>query len=216
MRRWVALVLAAAFWAAAPALAAAPKADFSGAFLGLQTQYGFGAQGDWCGCTFAPPVTDSAGGEGGTLAGLQAGYDWRFGSFVVEAGVRVSYADLGFDRVCAAAARCEGALDWLAEAQLSAGFVIFGDMLLVATAGLAAGDVEAVAGGALKTTATHDGHVFAARAEQAMSHGWRMGVEYRYYEMEGTNRLDTPTSPAADVAIAWSAHVVGVTIANEF
>ena len=43
-----------------------------------------------------------------------------------------------------------------------------------------------------------------------------MGVEYRYYEMEGTNRLDTPTTAASDVAIAWTAHVVGLTIANEF
>ncbi|MFM9863010.1 MAG: outer membrane protein [Micropepsaceae bacterium] len=216
MRRWVALVLGLAFFAGAPAFAAAPKADFSGAFLGLQSEYGFGATGDWCGCTFVTPVTDSAGGEGGILAGVQAGYDWRFGPFVVEAGVRVSYADLGFDRVCAAAARCDGALDWLAEAQLSAGVVIFGDMLIAATAGLAAGDVEAIAGGALKTTATHDGHVFALRGEQAMSHGWRFGVEYRYYEMEGTNRLDTPTSAPADVAIAWTAHVVGLTVANEF
>lgn len=216
MLRWGALGLAAMIWAAAAAFAAAPKADFSGAFLGLQTEYGFGAQGDWCGCTFSPAVTDSAGGEGGMLAGLQAGYDWRFGSFVVEAGVRASYADLGFDRVCAGAARCEGALDWLAEAQVSAGFVFFGDTLVVATAGLAAGDVDAVAGGAIKSTATHDGHVFGLRGEQAMSDGWRFGIEYRYYDMEGTNRLDTPTSPPSDVDIAWTAHVVGLTIANEF
>lgn len=216
MLRWGALGLAAMFLAVATAFAAAPKADFSGAFLGLQTEYAFGAQGDWCGCTFTPAITDSAGGEGGMLAGVQAGYDWRFGSFVVEAGVRASYADLGFDRVCAGPARCEGALDWLAEAQLSAGFVFFGDMLLVASAGLAAGDVEATAGGAIKSTATHDGHVFGVRGEQGMSGGWRFGVEYRYYDMEGTNHLDTPTSAASDVAIAWTAHVVGLTIANEF
>ncbi len=216
MLRWGALGLAAMFWAAATAFAAAPKADFSGAFLGIQTEYGFGAQGDWCGCSFVTPVTDSAGGEGGMLAGVQAGYDWRIGGLIIEAGVRASYADLAFDRVCAGAARCEGALDWLAEAQVSAGFVIFGDMLVAATAGFAAGDVEAVAGATLKSTATHDGHVFALRGEQAMSGGWRFGLEYRYYEMEGTNRLDTPTSAPSDVAITWTAHVVGLTIANEF
>lgn len=216
MLRWVALLWAAAVLAAWPAAAATPKADFSGAFLGLQTEYGFGAAGDWCGCSFVTPVTDSAGGEGGLLAGAQAGYDWRFGSFVVEVGARASYADLGFDRVCAGAARCEGTLDWLGEAQVSAGFVFFGDMLLVGTAGLVAGDVTASAGGTLQNTATHDGHVFALRGEQAMSGGWRMGLEYRYYEMDGTNRLDTPTSAATDVAVTWTAHVVGLTIANEF
>lgn len=216
MLRWVGVGLAAVLWAAGSALASAPKADFSGAFLGIQSEYGFGAQGDWCGCTFTPAVTDSAGGEGGVLAGVQAGYDLRFGSLVIEAGVRASYADIGFDRMCAAAARCEGALDWLAEAQVSAGFVIFGDTLVAAGAALAAGDVEAVAGGALKSTATHDGQVFILRAEQAMSGGWRFGAEYRYYEMDGTNRLDTPTSAPADVAIRWTAHVIGLTIANEF
>ena len=216
MLRWVTLVLAAVVWAASPASAATPKADFEGAFLGLQTEYGFGASGDWCGCSFVTPAADSAGGEGGILAGVQAGYGWRFGSFVVEAGARASYADLAFDRMCAAAARCEGALDWLAEAQVSAGLVFFGDMLLVGTAGLAAGDVTASAGGALRNTSTHDGHVFAVRGEQAMSGGWRMGIEYRYYEMDGTNRLDTPTNAASDVAVTWTAHVVGLTIANEF
>jgi opacity protein-like surface antigen len=216
MQRWVALVLAAAVWAAAPAHAATPKADFDGAFLGLQTEYGFGAHADWCGCSFLTPVTDQAGGEGGMIAGAQAGYDWRFGSFVVEIGVRASYADIGFDSVCTATARCDGALAWLAEAQVSAGFVLFEDLLIVGTAGLAAGDVEATAGGAAKSTETHDGHVFALRGEQAMSGGWRFGLEYRYYDMKGTNALDTPTTPIADVDIAWTAHVIGLTIANEF
>jgi hypothetical protein len=216
MRRWVALTLSAAMWAAWPAQAAAPKADFDGAFLGLQTEYAFGASGDWCGCSFVTPATATAGGEGGIIAGAQAGYDWRFGAFVVEIGARVSYADLGFDRVCAGTARCDGALDWLAEAQVSAGFVVFGDLLIAGTAGLAAGDVTATAGGALESTATNDGHVLAVRGEQAMSGGWRFGLEYRYYEMDGTNRLDTPTSAAADVDVTWTAHVVGLTIANEF
>ena len=216
MLRWGAFGLAAVIWAATTAFAATPKADFNGAFLGLQTEYGFGAHGDWCGCSFVTPATDAVGGEGGIVAGLQAGYDWRFGAFVVEAGERASYADLAFDRVCAAAARCEGELDWLGEAQVSAGFVVFGDMLLLASAGLAVGDVQAAAGGTLRTSATHDGHVFALRGEQAMSGGWRMGIEYRYYDMEGTNRLDTPTSAPSDVDITWTAHVVGLTIANEF
>lgn len=216
MLRWVALCLAAAVSAAWPASAAAPKADFSGAFLGLQTEYGFGAHGDWCGCSFVTPATDAAGGEGGIIAGAQAGYDIRFGAFVLEAAVRASYADLGFDRVCAGTARCEGALTWLGEAQVSAGFVVFDDILIVGSAGLVGGDVRATAGGRLESSEIHDGHVYAVRGEQAMSGGWRFGIEYRFYEMDGTNRLDTPTSAASDVDIAWTAHVIGLTIANEF
>ena len=216
MLRWGALGLAAMFWAAATAFAAGPAADFNGAFLGLQTEYGFGAHADWCGCTYVTPLTDAAGGEGGMIAGGQAGYDLRFGSFVVEAGVRASYADLGFDRVCAGPTRCVGNLNWLGEAQLTAGFVVFGDILIAGSAGLAAGDVTASAGGIVTSSEIHDGHVFGGRAEMAMSDGWRFGLEYRFYDMQGTNTVDTPTTAPADVDIKWTAHVVGLTIANEF
>ena len=184
--------------------------------MGLQTEYGFGAQGDWCGCSFVPPAADAAGGEGGIIVGAQAGYDVRLGALVIEAGLRASYGDLAFDRLCAGAARCEGRLSWLGEAQVSAGFVVFGDMMLVGTAGLAAGDVQASAGGAIRESDVHTGRVFGVRGEQAMSGGWRFGLEYRYYDMQGTNALDTPTSPVADVDIKWNAHVIGLTIANEF
>lgn len=214
MFRWG--VLLAAVMAAAPgAFAATPKADFDGASLGLQTAYGFGAQGDWCGCSFVAPVSNAAGGEGGVVTGALAGYDFRFGSFVAGLGLRLSYADLAFDNVCAGTARCVGALDWLGEAELRAGLVI-GDILIAGSAGLAAGDVEANAGGRLTTSEIHDGHAFGLRGELAMGGGWRYGLEYRYTEMDGTNRLDTPTSAAGDVAISWHAHTVGLTIANEF
>jgi outer membrane immunogenic protein len=215
MFRWG--VLLAALMAAVPtAFAAAPKADFSGAYLGLQTSYGFGVQGDWCGgCSFIGPVSGAAGGEGGVVAGAVGGYDFSFGSFVAGVGLRASYADLAFDTLCGAAAQCRGALDWLGEAEVRAGFVI-GDILVSGSAGLAVGDVEATAGGALTTSEIHDGHVFGLRGELTMSGGWRYGLEYRYTEMEGTNRLDTPTSAASDVAISWSAHTVGLTIVNEF
>lgn len=215
MFRW--LVMLAALMAAAPGVfAAAPKASFDGAYLGLQTAYGFGAQGDWCGgCSFLGPASGAAGGEGGVVAGAIAGYDFRFGSFVVGLGVRASYADLAFDNQCAGSARCRGALDWLGEAEVRAG-VIIGDILVSGSAALAAGDVEASAGGLLKTSSIHDGHAFGLSGELSMSGGWRYGLEYRYSEMDGTNRLDTLTSAADDVAISWTAHTVGLTIVNEF
>jgi hypothetical protein len=214
MRR-IGILFAVALAAAPSAFAGRENASFDGAYLGVQTAYGFGAQGDWCGCTFLPPVSDAAGGEGGILSGVQAGFDWRMGSFVAGVGVRGSYADLAFDKVCAGAARCEGKLDWLSEAELRAG-VIFGDVLVAGSAGLGLGSVEASAGGALKSSATHDGHSYGLRGELSMSGGWRYGLEYRYYDMGGTNRLDTPTTVASDVAVAWSAHTVGLTIVNEF
>jgi hypothetical protein len=215
MLRWVGLGATAALLAAVPAVArdSGPKADFAGLFVGVQTQYGFGAQGDW---SYAAPIAGAANGEGGVGAGVQAGYGWRAGAFVLEGQLRASYADLAFDNVCAPTVRCNGQLDWLAEAQAGVGIVVFGDIMLMASAGLAAGDVEAAAGGRLKETATHDGHVLALRGDWGMSGGWRYGVEYRYYDMAGTNRLDTPTTAPTDIDVAWTVHAIGLTIANEF
>ena len=215
---FVACVVGTSLSGLAAARAAAPNADFSGLYLGLQTSYGFGAGGDWCFCTFLPPALDATGGNGGILVGGEAGYGMRFGAFVVEAETRLSYSNLAFAELCAPNLRCDGELSWIGEAQISAGFVI-DDTLIAATAGLATGDVSARtinAGGALDDDASlHDGHVFGARIEQGMSGGWRFGLEYRYYDMSGENSLSTGTAAPTPVDIDWHAHVAGLTIRYE-
>lgn len=211
MRRLYAFALiAAAFACAATARADDRPADFSGVYLGLDLGYGFGASGDWCFCTFLPASTDVAGGEGGIFVAGEAGYGVRLGPIMLEAAARAGHADIRFAEVCTGGIACTGELAWLAEAQLSAGVVLFDNVLIAGTLAYAAADVHAQVGASEPTTALHDGTSLAARIERAMSGGWRMGLEYRHFDLSGTN--DTPSG---DVDIDWTADTVALVIHYE-
>ncbi|MBL8782337.1 MAG: porin family protein [Alphaproteobacteria bacterium] len=210
MRRiFLIAVLAVAFAPLANAREKDPPADFDGLFIGLNTGYGFGASGDWCTCSFLPSVADVTEGEGGIFVGGELGYGVRLGPIVLEVAARASHADIAFAEVCAAGVPCSGETSWLAEAQISAGFVVLDNILIAGSWGYGAADVEAQTG-PYTTSAVHDGTVLAARIEQAMSENWRMGVEYRHYDMQGTN--DTP---AGDVDIDWQTEAVSLAIHYE-
>jgi len=211
VRRLLVLVfIAAAFWPARAAHAGDPPADFTGVYLGLSTGYGFGTSGDWCFCSPLPAAAGAVGGEGGVIIGGEAGYGMRLGPIVVEAGARASYADIRFfENPCVAALACSGELAWLGEAQVSAGVAI-GDVLVAGGIGYAIGDVHANVGASPTNTSTHEGHVFTARVEQGMSDGWRMGFEYRYYDMSGTNDL-----AGAPVDFDWTAQSAAFVIRYE-
>lgn len=187
-----------------------PPADFAGVFVGLNTGYGFGASGDWCYCSFLPSLADATEGEGGIIVGGDAGFGVRLGPIVVEAAARASHADVKFADACGAATPCSGETGWLAEAQLSAGVVLFDGLLVAGTWGYAAADVHALIGTADASTALHDGAVLAARVEQAMSEGWRMGLEYRRYDMHGDNE-----TPAGTVDIDWETEAIALVIHYE-
>ena len=197
-------------------------ADFSGLSLGMQTGYGFGA-GDWCYCSPVALVADATGGNGGIDVGLHAAYGVRLGPLALEAETRLSYADVAFSDMCRPTLACSGKTDWLGEAGVSAGLVFWHDKKLAATLGYAVGDVRAkttvlsgaAAGASRENTAMHDGLVYGVRGEQAMSGGWRFGLEYRYYDMSGTNLTADTAGAAVDAKIDWHAHVVGFTIAYE-
>jgi opacity protein-like surface antigen len=223
MHRTIALVSAFAVACAVQAAAAAPstQADFSGLSIGLQTSYGFGAS-DWCFCNFVGPAVDATGGRGGIVVGGHAAYGARLGPIVLEGEGRLSYANVAFAETCGPALACAGALQWLGEADATAGYA-FGDTMFAATLGYAEGDVRATTsvtagparGTAREETTTHEGRVYGARLEQAMSGGWRFGLEYRYYDMQGTNLAADPAGAPTQVAIDWHAHVAGLTISYE-
>lgn len=206
----------------APARASERQANYSGPSLGLQTSYGFGAS-DWCFCSPLSAVVDATGGDGGIVVGGHAAYGVRLGPIVLEGEARLSYSDVAFADSCGTALACAGELLWLAEADVTAGFVVFGDMLIAGTLGYATGDVRATtmvttgaaAGATREETTAHDGRVYGARIEEAMSGGWRFGLEYRYYDMSGANLAATATGAPAQAGIDWHAHVAGLTITYE-
>lgn len=213
MRAVLLALIFALLVAPAAAKERAPDANFSGVYLGLQTDYGFGGGGDWCVCTAAPFVADATGGDGGVLGGLNAGFDMRFDFLVLGAETRLSYAEISFAEDCGNNVRCSAELNWMGEAMVNAGFA-FGNTLVGFSAGLAVGDVRAetnapVALG-ISENSIHDGQVYAARIEQAMSGGWRYAIEYRYYDMSGSHDI-----PGAQVDIDWTTHMGGLRITYE-
>jgi len=213
MRLALLVLLTACLVPSAQAAADVPYADFSGVYLGIQTDYAAGGGSDWCSCTPASFFADATGGEGGFIAGAHAGIDWRWGPLVVEGETRLSYADVSFAETCGSR-RCAGELQWLAEAHVGLGLV-FGNYMILAQSGYAAGDVQALSDAFAPTTAPatsiHDGRVHGARIDYAMSGNWRMAVEYRYYDMSGEN--DIPGGGAID--IEWIAHVGGLRMTYE-
>src|SRR5262245_35130536 len=211
VRRLYLCVIAAAAFASAPSARAAadPPADFSGVFVSLDLGYGFGASGDWCSCTFLPSVTDTIGGEGGIIVGGGAGYDLRFGSLVLELAARGSHADIKFAETCGTTT-CSGEVAWLGETHVGAGLIVFDDILLAGSYGYAFGDVHAQSGSTPPSTARHDGSTYTARIEQGWSGGWRMGLEYRRYELEGDHELTS-----GETKIDWSSQVVALVIHYE-
>jgi opacity protein-like surface antigen len=198
---------------AAPAVAQADDttpADFSGVHLGLDIGYGLGASGDWCQCTPIPIGTDAVGGDGGILIGGEAGYGERLGPLVLEATARMSYADVDFADACPGIGTCSGELAWLGETFASAGVVLYDFILVAASVGYAAGDVSVAVGPADDDTSTHEGLMLGARSEFGMPGGWRMGVEYRHYDMSGTNM-----TAGGPVEIDWETESVSFAIRYE-
>lgn len=190
-----------------------PPADFSGFYLGIQTDYGFGGGGDWCFCTAAPILADATGGDGGIIVGAHAGWDFRLSFLVIEAETRLSYSDVSFTEECGPDVSCAGRLHWIGEGLLGLG-VVFGDTHVSAGAGYAAGDVRASTSAALlagqDSTSVHEGRVYSARIEQGMTGGWRYALEYRYYDMSGTNEI-----AATPVDIEWTTHIGGMRMTYE-
>jgi hypothetical protein len=211
VRRWFALACIVALVAsAAGARAENTPATFTGLYVGLDTGYGFGSAGDWCFCSFLSTATDAVGGEGGITVTGEAGYAIRFGPIVIEGAGRAGYADIKFSETCASGGTCSGEMSWLAEADINAGVIVFDDILVAATIGYAAADVRVRTGATDPTSALHDGHVLGAQIEKGMPGGWRMGLEYRRYEMQGTN--ETPTG---DVNIEWQSQMLALAIHYE-
>lgn len=208
-RRYLFALLAVLYAPVAEARESAPPADFEGLFVGLNTGYAFGASGDWCFCSFLPSVADAAEGEGGIIVGAEAGYGLRFGPIVLEAAARASHADVKFAESCGTVP-CSGEASWLVEAEASAGAVVFDTLLIAGTWGYATGNVQTQVGVAPAATALHDGTVLAARAELAMSEGWRMGLEYRHYDMQGEY-----AAPTGDADVDWKTEAVALVIHYE-
>jgi len=164
---------------AAPApVLAAPSADWTGAYAGLQLGYG---TGDVDGTDFD-----------GVLGGAHVGYRADFGSWVLGGELDYNLADLGLDGGA-------GEIDEIARLKLQAGYDL-GDSLVYATAGGAYAGADI--GGSLSDTGWAAGLGFDTRITSNMT----AGVEYLYHEFsnfDGTGSDVTANTISAKVGFQF-------------
>ncbi len=142
----------------------------------------------------ATPAGGCEDDSDGVDYGLRAGYDWRFGNWVVGALGEVSWTDIE-DSVSAfsttpARYTMTRELDFLASARVRGGYV-FSNLLFYGTAGLAWGEVEnsfSTSNGVNTFVESGDGDVDGYQlgfgSEWSISPRWRLGAEYIYTNLE--------------------------------
>jgi outer membrane immunogenic protein len=186
---------------AAPFVAAVPVFTWTGFYVGGQVGYGWNANDN----DFAAPVGYTVGGvpftgfggdEGdGFLAGVHAGYNVQFGSFVVgvEGDVEGVFGDddddfagviVGPGGVPVAYAIPSNSIDWQGSIRARAGFA-FDRALVYATGGFAFAGLSDGIGSSNDDTLT--GWTLGAGLEYAFTNNLTTRLEYRYTSFDGDN-----------------------------
>jgi len=171
-----ATLLIAATAGAAPARAAdlghyytapAPLSAFSwaGPYLGANIGYEWGS------------VTNSSAQPSGIAGGLQAGYNWQFGQFVVgaETDIQASAANDTF-------APWQFSNPWFGTVRGRAGVTI-GNTLIFGTAGFAYGSLTVDSAGNLSETRTSFGFAAGLGAEVGFTPHWSAKAEWLYLDL---------------------------------
>ena len=138
--------------------------------------------------------------------GLRAGYDWRFGDWVLGALGEIAFSDID-DSVSAfsttpARYTMTRELNWVAAVRARAGYA-FDDVLLYGTGGFAWADVDhrfSTSNVVNTFTQTGDddvsGYQLGAGVEWALSPHWRIGAEYLYTSLEDDDYTVRSGGPA--------------------
>ena len=123
----------------------------------------------------------------GITGGLQAGYNWQFGQFVLggEADIQLSAADDVF-------APWKFSNPWFGTVRGRAGFAM-NNVLFYGTAGLAYGGLRGENAG-LSESQTHVGWTVGAGVEVGLTPQWSAKVEYLYVDFADRDYTVTGTS----------------------
>jgi len=113
---------------------------------------------------------------GGLLGGVQGGYNWQSGQWVVgaEADLQITGADDTF-------APWQFSNPWFGTLRARGGYAM-NNILVFASAGLAFGEVEGAVGG-VKESHTPVGWTFGVGAEYGINQNWSAKVEYLYVDL---------------------------------
>jgi outer membrane immunogenic protein len=184
----------------APIIAAAPLFTWTGFYVGGQVGYGWNANDN----DFVLPggfVVQSGdfGDEGdGFLAGVHAGYNVQFGSFVVgvEGDIEGVFGDdddedvviVGPDGVFTNYGFAGSALDWQGSIRARAGFA-FDRALIYATGGFAFAGLSDGFGIVGDDDDTLTGWTLGAGVEYAFTNNLTTRLEYRYTNFDGGSNV---------------------------
>lgn len=149
--------------------APAPAADWTGAYGGLQLEYG------------DAELSGALDEEGtGALAGIFGGYRYDFGSYVVGAELDLNLADIELDAA-------GGEIDMVSRLGLEAGFDA-GPALIYGTAGAAIATVDAGT-----DTLRGDGYFYGVGVDYAFTDNITVGAEllqHEFDDFDDTSGLD--------------------------
>jgi outer membrane immunogenic protein len=178
----------------------------------------------------ATPADGCKSDKDGVDAGIRAGYDMQFGSFVIGGLLEASYVNVsdsvsGFSTT-PASYTFKRDLNFLGAARLRAGFVAGDDFLVYATGGAAYGDVER------KFTTTNTANGFdpitddssswgyqaGGGVEYAVSDSMSLGVEYLYTSLNDNDyavRVSPGTAPATNPFLLTNVNGTDITRSDD-
>jgi outer membrane immunogenic protein len=203
--------------------------DWTGFYIGANVGWSFGNQStDWTIPSF--PVVSASHQMDGILGGIQDGYNWQSGNWVVgfEADIQAT-GQKGTASLTASADPCAPAtscpttavassdvrLQWFGTIRGRLGVTPSSGWLIYATGGAAYGEVQAnesvvtVTGGPTFTASTntiHSGWTVGGGIEAALSDNWTAKVEYLYVDLG--HITNTVTDPSGQITrVPTDAHV---------
>lgn len=210
MSKRISIIAAMAAMAASVAPAAAQ--EWTGVYVGAHTGYGFGdVDQPWgaVGGPFSSPQ-DSADVDG-WIYGLQGGFNWDLGGWVIGGELQGSWGDREGDDG-GSGGDVNGVdinSEWSIRAR--AGYLISPTLLLYGTAGWVSMDVDATAPGE-SASETIEGWTYGVGGEWAFNQSWSGVIEWRTDEMDETrfsfpvNGYDeglTPDTSALRIGLNW-------------
>lgn len=160
-----------------PAPVMAPVWNWSGFYIGINGGGGWG-ESQWDGIN----KFDLSGG----LIGGTIGYNWQVGQIVVGAEGDIDWSGVKGTTTALCAAGCETRNKWLATVRGRLGYA-FDRFLPYITAGLAAGDINAIRTGFPGGSASNAGWTVGAGLEVGVVNNVSIKAEYLYVDLGDFN-----------------------------
>jgi outer membrane immunogenic protein len=208
--------------------------NWTGFYAGLHIGYGWGdantTRSPLLPVTVAPTVLDPS--TSGVVGGLQAGYNYQTGPFVV--GIEADFSGTAIEGSASAVNVLNGIaqpgasfnahenINWYGTLRPRVGYVVWPNLLLYGTGGLAYGNVSYTARTVFLTgnettsnfSQTNVGWAAGGGAEFALSKCWTVKAEYLHMDLGSQSAIASPAVPNPPVPFQYkwdtTANVVNV------